>query len=1201
MANTTIKISQLPNVGNLTTNTLFPVVSTNGTLITDKINLGNLANFVLTEAGNLLQPVFVSEIAYGVANAAQPNITSVGNLTGLTVTNLANLHIPGGTNGYVLQTNGNGNLNWTAMAGSGNGAPGGSNSQIQFNNNGLFGGVSTLTFDQSTATLNTVNIAASGATIYGNLATVNINVTGNLSTNNFTTTGNITANYFIGNGSQLTGITSTAVASGPNLSIQFNNDGLIDGNSNLTYNVDTSTLNIIEMNVATGGNIYEDGSALIIRTQPTHIFEIWGNDGATDYKWSFDQDGHLTLPGNGYVRGDVDLVQMYNNSNSVSGISLFDDFELSAKDNIQLFTNNNDIPFIWTFDPTGNLEVPGNITPNANISYDLGNNTNRFKDIYLANSTIYLGDATLTANGNSIVVDSITITGGNVGNIGNIASINLDGNVSNVLRGDGTWGAGGGGGSELVNGDNSFVLDVDGNVVFEGTPSGNAVNRGLVWDYGANANGVNSMVRQDGGGLTVRAWTTDGGGVSGFSAPVNIVTNQDANTKIWLFDGQGNLTLPGNLIVPEGNIESATTSLAFSSAITGITTGNATVIVTLADSVFGDPFQGEVTISSVTGTTEANGTWGYQATDPNEFQLYTDATLTTPVDGTTWTAYVSGGTAVSVGTYTDLTIQGGNVSISSNANSWEFDINGDINIPPNATSFETGRIQSANGYPTLLAYGSGEQGGPELTWANTNNVNDLGNVNIIRNTMYINDTGLTVAMNANEGANTFTGRWVFEPDGNLTLPQGGIVYETGIPFGGLSGKTIALKPDGGTNADQQLLIYPTAGQDFNHLHLTSGNLYNTELFLGDDDFYVKLANTGNIVINTNDDTGNVGTWTFDAAGNLTLPQLTTISDESGIGTTLTVGAPPTVIVISGADFSSVNLTYTKDGANSLWYPAGYNPVTDPYIEFTGGEYGIFVPGFVQALYVNTGTLNVPLAQWNINPPLGSVAPTAVYTYGASGPDWVFGADGTLTLPASSGQIGRSGYTNGIDLYNDNGGSGYVRMNYADESVVWADPAGAHVQTTGGTWDFDTTGNLTAPGVVGATNFTGDGSTLSNVATKTSGSWTLASGVNTVSISIPVNGTYAIWVNGNIPNGIITYTATAVITNTNVPVLGEQYAWYYALGNALVLTSIPNQFTGTVGSISTVNTYAGNTANVFTFGITNNSGNTAVVNYGYTKL
>jgi hypothetical protein len=145
------------------------------------------------------------------------------------------------------------------------------------------------------------------------------------------------------------------------------------------------------------------------------------------------------------------------------------------------------------------------------------------------------------------------------------------------------------------------------------------------------------------------------------------------------------------------------------------------------------------------------------------------------------------------------------------------------------------------------------------------------------------------------------------------------------------------------------------------------------------------------------------------------------------------------------------------------------------------------------------------------------------------------------------------------------------------------------------------GNISATGNISANNFTGNGGGLSNVATKVAGSWTLASGNNTVSISVPLNGTYALWVNGNIPNGIITYTATAVVTNTNVPVLGEQYGWYYAVGNALVLTSIPDQFTGTVGSISNVNTYIGNTANVFTFGITNNSGANAVVNYGYTKL
>ena len=131
-------------------------------------------------------------------------------------------------------------------------------------------------------------------------------------------------------------------------------------------------------------------------------------------------------------------------------------------------------------------------------------------------------------------------------------------------------------------------------------------------------------------------------------------------------------------------------------------------------------------------------------------------------------------------------------------------------------------------------------------------------------------------------------------------------------------------------------------------------------------------------------------------------------------------------------------------------------------------------------------------------------------------------------------------------------------------------------------------------------FVGDGSQLSKVATQTTGSWTLAAGANTVSLTVPINGTYSIWVRGNIPNGIVTYTATAVVTNTNVPVIGSSYGWYYAAGNALVLTAIPTQFVGTVNTISNavVSTTA---ANVFTFGITNNTGSSQVIDWGYTKL
>jgi hypothetical protein len=140
----------------------------------------------------------------------------------------------------------------------------------------------------------------------------------------------------------------------------------------------------------------------------------------------------------------------------------------------------------------------------------------------------------------------------------------------------------------------------------------------------------------------------------------------------------------------------------------------------------------------------------------------------------------------------------------------------------------------------------------------------------------------------------------------------------------------------------------------------------------------------------------------------------------------------------------------------------------------------------------------------------------------------------------------------------------------------------------------TTGNISG------NYFIGNGSQLTGISTQVTGSWTLAAGTNTVSLTVRGPGTYSIWVNGNIPNGIVTYTATIVVTNTNVPVVGSSYGWYYAAGNALVLTSIPNQIVGTENNISTA-VVATTTANVFTFGITNNSGTSQIVNYGYTKL
>ena len=144
------------------------------------------------------------------------------------------------------------------------------------------------------------------------------------------------------------------------------------------------------------------------------------------------------------------------------------------------------------------------------------------------------------------------------------------------------------------------------------------------------------------------------------------------------------------------------------------------------------------------------------------------------------------------------------------------------------------------------------------------------------------------------------------------------------------------------------------------------------------------------------------------------------------------------------------------------------------------------------------------------------------------------------------------------------------------------------------------GAVSAAGNVTAANFFGNGNTLSNVATQVTGTWTLAPGVNTVSFTVSPGYSYTMWVNGNIPNGIVLWNATVTTSNTNVPVVGVQYGWYYTGGNQLVLTSMPNQIVGTAGGISTA-TVSTTTSNVFTFGITNNSGASQVIGWGYTRI
>jgi hypothetical protein len=185
--------------------------------------------------------------------------------------------------------------------------------------------------------------------------------------------------------------------------------------------------------------------------------------------------------------------------------------------------------------------------------------------------------------------------------------------------------------------------------------------------------------------------------------------------------------------------------------------------------------------------------------------------------------------------------------------------------------------------------------------------------------------------------------------------------------------------------------------------------------------------------------------------------------------------------------------------------------------------------------------------------------------------WRFNSDGLLVGP-SMGSVKVSG------LYNDPGNDLYVG---SADGVVLSGTDGEFLNDS--------------------TNPDNQIATIGDIPT-TNGSWTVTTGTNTYNFTLPSSGTYVMWVEGNIPNGIIVWNATATITNSNVPAIGSQYAWNYTTGGSpILITAIPNQIRGAAGTISTDSTYMGNTSNRFDFTIANTSGASRTVYYGYTKI
>lgn len=196
------------------------------------------------------------------------NVTNI-NATGLvSLGSVANLSITGGTANYVLKTDGAGNLSWAAQTGGGNGSPGGTNTQVQFNNAGSFGGVSTFAFNSSTNVLSvpsitsntTVNFSSTSNVSLGSIS--NVHITGGLNGYVLQTDGSGHLSWVA-----QTGGGGNGTPGGSNTQIQFNSSGAFAGSPYLTFNDSTNTMtvagNLVANTFQMGAGIYQFYNSIV--------------------------------------------------------------------------------------------------------------------------------------------------------------------------------------------------------------------------------------------------------------------------------------------------------------------------------------------------------------------------------------------------------------------------------------------------------------------------------------------------------------------------------------------------------------------------------------------------------------------------------------------------------------------------------------------------------------------------------------------------------------------------------------------------------------------------------------------------------------------------------------------------------------------------------------------------------------------------
>jgi hypothetical protein len=448
---TTVAQPNITSIGTLT------VLGVNGNIIAANINAntgvftGNGSGLSAIAGANVIGTVSsatAASTAGTVTTAAQPNITSVGTLSSLSVSgNLssgnANLGNAASANFFV----GDGGLLTNIAVGEGSFIENG-NSEVRVDANSnvrvsVAGNANVVTFTGTGATF--------GSGSGGNITGANL-----VSANFFTATGNITALNFFGN---LVGnISGNIVVPGSNGEVLFNNAGSAGASNAFSFN---TTSNALSVNGNIGANFFiGNGSQLTGVITGVGDTIANGNSNITIFSTSVGISANavanvLTVNRNGAnvtgtlgTTGNITAPFFIGNGSQLTGvIAGIGDTIANGNSNITIFSTSvgisaNAVANVLTVNRnganvTGTLEVTGRVIATGNIS-----GTQLISNVTTSTAPLVVSSTTVVANLNADLLDGFNTATANTASTvavrdanGNIAAnffIGSGNNLSNI-------------------------------------------------------------------------------------------------------------------------------------------------------------------------------------------------------------------------------------------------------------------------------------------------------------------------------------------------------------------------------------------------------------------------------------------------------------------------------------------------------------------------------------------------------------------------------------------------------------------------------------------------------------------------------------------------------------------------------------------------------------------------------------------------